>query len=441
MATRVFMPKAGMAMEEGTILQWFKKEGDKVATGDPLLEIETDKVNMEVEAAASGVLLKIIRSEGETVPVTETIGWIGEPGEEVPEAGEPKLDITSESANAQVENVVVEQPQTAAAYAAADGKVAATPLARKLAAEKGVDLSTIAPSGSFGEVKARDVENIAAISATPLATKIAKDLNIDLAAIKGTGIGGKIKEADVLAAGDTTVAQPMVPQVIEEAVRKPMRGMRKVIAERMLQSHLTAPPVTQNVKADVTELLSVRKKLIESLEQKISINDILLKVTAIVLRQYPAMNVSIDGDHLVYHPNVNLGMAVALEEGLIVPVIRNADRLSLIQISEAATELAQKARSGKLMPDDYTGGTFTVSNMGSYGITSFTPIINQPESGILGVCAIEDQLTLNGTEVEVRKMMALCLTYDHRAVDGAQSAIFQNKIKAILENPYVLMAY
>ena len=441
MATRVFMPKAGMAMEEGTILQWFKKEGDKVATGDPLLEIETDKVNMEVEAAASGVLLKIIRSEGETVPVTETIGWIGEPGEEVPEAAEPKLDITSESANAQVENVVVEQPQTAPAYAAADGKVAATPLARKLAAEKGVDLSTITPSGSFGEVKARDVENIAAISATPLATKIAKDLNIDLAAIKGTGIGGKIKEADVLAAGDTTVTQPMVPQVVEEAVRKPMRGMRKVIAERMLQSHLTAPPVTQNIKVDVTDLLSVRKKLNESLEQKISINDILLKVTAIVLRQYPAINVSIDGDHLIYHPVVNLGMAVALEEGLIVPVIRNADRLSLIQISEAATELAQKARSGKLMPDDYTGGTFTVSNMGSYGITSFTPIINQPESGILGVCAIEDQLTLNGTEVEVRKMMALCLTYDHRAVDGAQSAIFQNKIKAILENPYVLMAY
>jgi pyruvate dehydrogenase E2 component (dihydrolipoamide acetyltransferase) len=435
------MPKAGMAMEEGTILQWFKKEGDKVATGDPLLEIETDKVNMEVEAAASGVLLKIVRSEGETVPVTETIGWIGEPGEEVPEAGEPKLDITSESANAQVENVVVEQPQTAPAYAAADGKVAATPLARKLAAEKGVDLSTITPSGSFGEVKARDVENIAAISATPLATKIAKDLNIDLAAIKGTGIGGKIKEADVLAAGDTTVTQPMVPQVVEEAVRKPMRGMRKVIAERMLQSHLTAPPVTQNIKVDVTDLLSVRKKLNESLEQKISINDILLKVTAIVLRQYPAINVSIDGDHLIYHPVVNLGMAVALEEGLIVPVIRHADRLSLIQISEAATELAQKARSGKLMPDDYTGGTFTVSNMGSYGITSFTPIINQPESGILGVCAIEDQLTLNGTEVEVRKMMALCLTYDHRAVDGAQSAIFQNKIKAILENPYVLMAY
>ena len=188
-------------------------------------------------------------------------------------------------------------------------------------------------------------------------------------------------------------------------------------------------------------MLSVRKKLAESLEQKISINDILLKVTAIVLRQYPAMNVSIDGDHIIYHPVVNLGMAVALEEGLIVPVIRSADRLSLIQISEAAAELAQKARSGKLMPDDYTGGTFTVSNMGPYGITSFTPIINQPESGILGVGAIEDQLTLNDNEVEVRKNMALCLTYDHRAIDGAQSAIFQSKIKEILENPYVLMAY
>ena len=441
MATRVFMPKAGMAMEEGTILQWFKKEGDKVSAGEPLLEIETDKVNMEVEAPASGVLLKIFRPEGETVPVTETIGWIGEPGEKVPEAGEPKMDITSVAASAQKERVVAQQPQTAPSLAAADGKVAATPLARKLAAEKSIDLSTVTPSGSFGEVKARDVENVEAIRATPLAHKIARDLNIDLSTVKGTGIGGKIKEADVLAAGEPTAAERRVPQVVEGTVRKPMRGMRKVIAERMLQSHLTAPPVTQNIKADVTELLAVRKKLNETLDNKISINDILLKITAIVLREYPAMNVSIDGDHLIYHPVVNLGMAVALEDGLIVPVIRNADCLSLLQISTAATELAQKARSGKLMPDDYTGGTFTVSNMGSYGITSFTPIINQPESGILGVCAIEDQLTLNGSEVEVRKMMALCLTYDHRAIDGAQSAIFQNKIKTIMENPYVLMAY
>ncbi len=441
MATRVFMPKAGMAMEEGTILQWFKKEGDKVEAGEPLLEIETDKVNMEVEAPASGVLLKIFRAAGDTVPVTETIGWIGEPGEEIQEAEEPKMDSAAVAVNAQEETAVTDQSQTVPAFATTDGKVAATPLARKLAAEKGIDLSTITPSGSFGEVKARDVENIEAVSATPLAHKIARDLDIDLATIKGTGIGGKIKEADVLAAGKTTVAKPIVPQVVEETVRKPMRGMRKVIAERMLQSHLTAPPVTQNIKADVTELLAVRKKLIEALEHKISINDILLKVTAIVLRQYPAMNVSIDGDHLIYHPVVNLGIAVALEEGLIVPVIRNADRLSLLQISEAATELVQKARNGKLMPDDYAGGTFTVSNMGSYGITSFTPIINQPESGILGVCAIEDQLTLNGTEVEVRKTMTLSLTYDHRAIDGAQSAIFQNKIKVILENPYVLMAY
>ena len=430
-----------MAMEEGTILQWFKKEGDKVEAGEPLLEIETDKVNMEVEATASGVLLKIFRAAGDTVPVTETIGWIGEPGEEVQEAGEPKMDSTAVAVNVQEERAVADQSQTVPAFATSDGKVAATPLARRLAAEKGIDLSTVTPSGSFGEVKARDVENIEAIRATPLAHKIARDLNIDLATVKGTGIGGKIKEADVLAAGEPTAAERMVPQVVEETVRKPMRGMRKVIAERMLQSHLTAPPVTQNIKADVTELLAVRKKLNEALEHKISINDILLKVTAIVLREYPAMNVSIDGDHLIYHPVVNLGMAVALEEGLIVPVIRNADRLSLLEISETATELAQKAHNGKLMPDDYAGGTFTVSNMGSYGITSFTPIINQPESGILGVCAIEDQLTLNGTEVEVRKTMTLSLTYDHRAIDGAQSAIFQNKIKSIIENPYVLMAY
>jgi pyruvate dehydrogenase E2 component (dihydrolipoamide acetyltransferase) len=209
----------------------------------------------------------------------------------------------------------------------------------------------------------------------------------------------------------------------------------------MLQSHLCAPPVTQLAKADVTELLEVRKKLNTALDVKISLNDILLKVTAMALKAYPAINVTLDGDHIIYHPFVNLGMAVALEDGLIVPVIRNADQLTLPEISTIARGLAEKARTGKLMPDDFSSGTFTVSNMGQYGIYSFTPIINQPESAILGVCAIEDQLTLKGADVVVRKIMGLSLTFDHRVIDGAQSAIFQSKIKDMLENPYTLVDY
>lgn len=441
MATRVFMPKAGMAMEEGVIVLWFNKEGDKIKIGEPMLEIETDKVNMEIEAPATGILIKIVRQEGETVPVTETIAWIGEPGEIIEENEALEVDVSS-SKNKTEKRVVSKQEASAAIVLQPEGvKIAATPLARRLAAEKGVDLRTIAASGSSGEVRARDIETIKSISATPLARKIAMDLSIDLASLNGSGFGGKIKEADVLTANAVVVPENYPSQMTDKAVRKPMSGMRKVIGKRMLESHLTIPPVTQLAKADVTELLDARKKMNAVLDAKISLNDILLKVTAIALKAYPAINVSIDGDQLIYHPVINIGMAVALEDGLIVPVIRNADQLSLLQISTLAKELSQKAHNGKLMPDDYTGGTFTVSNMGAYGIYSFTPIINPPESGILGVCTIEEQLTLNNQDVVVRKIMGFSLTYDHRVIDGAQGAIFQKKIKTLLENPSVLMAY
>ncbi|MCP4626384.1 MAG: 2-oxo acid dehydrogenase subunit E2 [bacterium] len=430
MATRVFMPKSGMDMEEGTIVQWLKKEGETVEAGEPLLEIETDKVTMEVEAPAGGVLLEICRREGETVPVTQTIAWIGEAGEIVADDGAADNGKTAAADNLRPAVAKAPTPVSPNLQPAGD-KVAATPLARRLALEKGVDLKSVTPTGSSGEVKARDIAAAKTIKATPLARKMAQDLNIDLAAMDGTGFGAKIKESDILAASSAAV----------EGSRQPMSAMRRTIAKRMLQSHLCAPPVTQLAKADVTELLEVRKKLNAVLDVKISLNDILLKVTALALKAYPALNASLDGDHIIHHPFVNLGMAVALEDGLIVPVIRNADRLTLPEISTIAGDLADKARNGKLRPDDFTGGTFTVSNMGQYGIYSFTPIINQPESAILGVCSIEDQLTLNGTDVIVRKMMGLSLTFDHRVIDGAQCAIFQNRIKSILENPYSLLAY
>jgi pyruvate dehydrogenase E2 component (dihydrolipoamide acetyltransferase) len=441
MATRVFMPKAGMDMEAGTIVQWLKKERDTVITGEPLLEIETDKVNLEVEAPATGVLLKITRREGETVPVTETIAWIGEADEIVEDvrATNSGKAVTDDSMTPAVLAMKTEAPVVPCLQPAGD-RVAATPLARRLAAEKGVDLKTVPPSGSSGEVKARDIEATKVINATPLARKIAQDLNLDLATVSGTGFSEKIKEADVLAA-NSDATQSLPPQVVAEGNRKPMSAMRRTIAKRMLQSHLCAPPVTQLAKADVTELLEVRKKINEALNVKISLNDILLKVTATALKAHPSINASLDGDHIIQHSFVNLGMAVALEDGLIVPVIRNADQLSLPEISTVARSLAQKARTGKLMPDDFTGGTFTVSNMGQFGIYSFTPIINQPESAILGVCAIEEQLTLKDADVVVRKIMGLSLTFDHRVIDGAQCALFQSEIKDMLENPYGLVTY
>jgi pyruvate dehydrogenase E2 component (dihydrolipoamide acetyltransferase) len=220
-----------------------------------------------------------------------------------------------------------------------------------------------------------------------------------------------------------------------EPVRKQLTGMRKVIAERMLKSHLEIPPVTLNAKADVTELVALRKQINDTPDIKISINDLLLKAAAVALSESPDINASIKDNEIIYKLDINIGMAVALEDGLIVPVIKNADKLSLRQISIKAKELAAKAREGKLKPDEYSGGTFTVSNMGMYGIVSFTPIINQPEIAILGVCAIENELKMVEGKIENRSVMGLSLTFDHRVVDGSQSAIFLSKIKSLLENP------
>lgn len=429
MAKEVIMPKAGMAMEEGTIVKWFKKEGDPVEKGEPLLEILTDKVNMEIEALYSGVLLKILKGEGEVVPVTQPIAYIGEPGEDI---GDLVAAVEKEEVG------TAEKPQDEPQKVEADGeaklektvgKVPATPLAKTLAKEKGIDLSTIKGTGSFGQVLARDVKEAKSVLATPLAQRIAEDQGIDLSAVQGSGYRGKVKKEDL----------PLGHKAIEESERVPMAGMRKVIADRMLMSYTQSPHVTLNAKADVTELAALRTKMNSASDTKISYNDFVLRAVAMALRQHPFMNVSIEGDDLVYHRDIHLGMAVALEEGLIVPVIRKADELSVREISAQAKELAAKAREGKLLPDEYSGGTFTVSNLGMYGILSFNPIINPPESAILGVCAIQEELKMVEEKIEKRLYMGLSLSFDHRAMDGAQGAIFLKTLIDLLENPYGLI--
>jgi len=443
MAVEVIMPKAGMAMEEGTVVRWLKKEGDRVEAGEPLLEITTDKVNMELEASASGVLLKIIKNDGEVVPVTHVIGYIGEPGEKIeekpPEALKPADAENAEAKPGDTASVDDGQALSGVRPVNQDGKVAATPLARVLAKEKGIDLKTVKATGFHGEVKVRDVEGLRKVMATPLAERIAADKGIDLSTIEGSGFGGKIRKEDLPQRAGPAAAYDAGQGSTAQAVKKPLKGIRKVIADRMLKSHLEIPPVTLNTKADVTELLELRKRLNETSSIKISINDFILKASAIALSEAPYINASIEGSEIVYKPYINVGMAVALEEGLIVPVIRNAERMSLKQIAARAKELSAKAREGKLLPDEYTGGTFTVSNLGMYGITSFTPIINQPESAILGVCAIEEELKMIGEKIVKRSVMGLSLTFDHRVVDGAQGAIFLNRIKFLLENPLEIL--
>ncbi|MGI6585657.1 MAG: 2-oxo acid dehydrogenase subunit E2 [Gracilibacteraceae bacterium] len=312
-------------------------------------------------------------------------------------------------------------------------KIAATPLAKTLAYRKGIELIEVKGSGKGGIIKAVDVETHGKLRYTPLAGRIARELGIDMTKVKGSGYKGKIRKSDLPVF--ISIEADEIKKETGRSVRKPIQGMRKVIADRMKKSHLSAPPVTLNIKVDVTELLNLRNQVNKTLESSVSINDLVMKAVAQSLREYPNINVTIDGDDIVFQDEVNLGMAVALPDGLIVPVIKNADRLGLIELSAAAKKLGAKAKEDKLTIDEITGGTFTVSNLGMMGITSFTPIINPPESAILGVCAVEENLRLNNGKVESRQIMGLSLTIDHRVIDGAQGAIFLGRIKKFMENP------
>ncbi len=424
MVNKVIMPKAGMAMETGKVIRWLKNEGDKVDVGDPLLEIETDKVNMEVEAMYAGVLLKILAAEGDEIPVVQTIGYIGEPGDEIPKQAADETPKTAE------QEKTIDSPAAAQTSQAIDRRVKATPAAKKLAQLKGVDIRTIAPGGSMGQIKAADVEKAAA-KATGVAKAMANAYDLPINTIPGSGFAGKVTKADVLQAVQGSQA--------EETVLKPHSMMRKVIAKRMLQSHLDIPPVTQNCEADVTELLALRSR-INVQDMHVSVNDFIIMAVAKTLREQPDINASYTEDGMLLKNHINIGMAVALPEGLIVPVIRDADSMTLSEISDTAKELAARAREGRLNPDDYTGGTFTISNLGMLGVTSFTPIINQPEIAILGVCAIEQKLEMDDSATVIKKnKMGLSLTYDHRCIDGAQAAIFSNRVVHWLENPLLLL--
>lgn len=425
MAYKVIMPKAGMAMETGKIVRWLKNEGDNIEAGEILLEIETDKVNMEVEAMNSGVLLKILAYEGDEIPVVNTIGYIGERGEAVP------AETETEREHAEDERTQEAEPKNQKLKAAGE-RIPATPAAKRIADQNGIDLKDLSPSGSRGQIKAGDVAAAAnEIKATPLAKAIAKDTGLNLGAVPGSGFAGKVTKSDVMRAANSMQSDG------DELV--PYSAMRRVIAKRMLQSHIDIPPVTQCCVADVTSLMELRSSINRDNLQA-SINDIIIMAAAKALKEQPRINACYTEEGLLLKKHINVGMAVALAEGLIVPVIRDADKLTLRQVSKTAKELAAKARQGRLTPDEYSGGTFTISNLGMLGVTSFTPIINQPEICILGVCAIEQKLEMDDSgNITKRMKMGLSLTYDHRCIDGAQAAVFCNRIVELLENPLLIL--
>ena len=462
MAVEVIMPKAGSEMEEGEIVQWFKQEGDEVKEGEILLEIVTDKVNMEVEAEASGTLLKIVHPAGSVVPVVQTIAWIGQAGEAVPGAG-------AAAAAAPVEEAVVETKVEAAPAQEVvvfdNSGLRATPAARAYARENGIDLSQVKGTGAKGRVHKEDVVDYklnAKAKMSPLAARIAEVEGINTDGIVGTGPKGKIMKADVLsvlngsaseAAASAEVAAPASAKsakapnenqwgVVETV---PMSPMRKVISKRMSESYFSAPTFVVNVEVDMTELLALRKKvvdaIIEETGKKATVTDFISLAVIKSLMKHPYVNASLSSDEkeMYLHHYVNLSIAVGMDSGLVVPVIKGADKMSLKELVVASKEITTKALNGKLKPDEMADSTFTISNLGMYGVKSFVPIINQPNTAILGVSATVPKPVVYNGEVTVRPIMTLTLTADHRVVDGLEGAKFMKTLKEAIENPLSLL--
>ena len=410
MAFEIKMPQQGLTMEEGTVAQWLKQEGDTVAKGDVLLEITTDKLTSEIESEADGVLLKIVAKEGEDVPVKGLLGYIGEAGETVGDAAPAAAPAAAAPAPAEVPAAA---PAPAPAAKADGSRIRISPLARKTAAKLGVDYQNLTGSGPSGRIVQKDIL-AAAEAAKQQPAPVAK---APAAAPAPAAKSGELELMD----GDEVVK---------------LAGMRKVVAERMAKSAREIPTVTQNVKIDVTKLVAFRKQINETSGQKFSMNDFILKAVANALRANPHILVSIDGNQIIKRAHVNLGMAVALDDGLIVPVIRDADKLSLSQISATAKDLAVRARENKLAMDEYKGSTFTISNLGMFGVETFDPIINQPDAGILGVCAVQDELDMDDEgKIFKKQVMRISFTFDHRLIDGAVAAKFELAIKELLEDP------
>lgn len=442
MAEFIVMPKLGLTMTEGTISNWRKAEGEHIEQGDILFDVETDKLSNEIEAKVSGILRKILVHEGE-IEVFRPVAIIGSQDEDI------SALLSGEGGNVQGgtdKEVLLEAtepadtPVTSDEAGKVDGRIIASPLAKKTAGHLEVDLALVQGTGPGGRIIEADVQQAAATKgdkktkASPTAVKTAAALGVDISGIQKDG---RIMKTDVQSYYANAHQAEVANGTAEEARRVPMNAMRKVIARRMLESQRISPTVTYNMKVDTTNLALLREQLKDT--YKVTYTDLLVKIAAKVLIEYPLLNCSIENDELVLRNYVNIGVAVGLDEGLVVPVVKHADRKGLREMSEEVQELVAKARNNGLAPSDMSGGTFTITNLGMYGMESFTPIINQPEVAILGVNAIIETPVAENGQVTVKPLMNLSLTADHRAVDGAVAAGFMQKLKKYIEKPALLL--
>lgn len=466
MAEIIIMPKLGFNMDEGKLVEWYKNEGDAVKKGEPLFSVETDKTNMDIEATGDGVVKALLINAGDKIPVTLPIAVVAGADEDVSALiAQAKAELADGGVAVEAGEAPAaaapakEEPKKAAAPAAADGKRKITPRARRVAAENDLDLATadIVGTGWEGGICEKDVlEYLASnkVKISPVAKAMADAEGVDISAIKGTGANGKIMKSDIEAALAAKPAAAAAGTAVQEAQFSadgkeileeiPYAGVRKVIGDRLAQSKFTAPHLYFTQKVDLTELLKLRKQVNDAQDKKTSVTDYIARATVIALQKYPEMNASLIGDKIVKYKSVNLGIAVASPTGLIVPNVKNAQNLSVVELSKASTPLFDKARAGKLAYDEYNGGTFTISNLGMFGIENFTAIINPPEVGILAISSTKDEpaVIVNAAgekEIAIRPMMNIQLTVDHRLIDGLLAAQFVTEIKKLLESPISLM--
>ena len=417
MATKVHMEALSPTMEEGRLVKWTKKEGDAVKSGETLAEVETDKAVMELVARADGQLLKVVVGEGTTVPVGNVVAWIGKPGEKVDgdRASAPAPQQASAPASSAPKAAAPSAPAPAPVPAQADAtRVKASPLAKRIARDAGVDLKLVQGSGPGGRVIKRDVE------------------------------GGAAQARPAAGAGAPAPRAPLPARSGAAYEDVPLSQIRKTIAKRLAASIGPVPHFFLTTEIDMERAAEAREALNKQLGEqggKISFNDIIIKAVALALVQHRACNAWFQDDHIRYWNEVHIGMAVAIEDGLITPVIRNADQKSLREIGAESRELAGRARTRRLKPEEYTGGTFSVSNLGMFDIEHFTAVINPPEAGIVAIGSIVPQAVpdAGGETIVVRRRMKLTMSCDHRVIDGATGAAFLRTLKQMLENPLAML--
>jgi pyruvate dehydrogenase E2 component (dihydrolipoamide acetyltransferase) len=454
MATEVILPKLGQTMEEGTIVEWLKEEGDEVRRGEILFTVESDKATLEAESPSRGYLRKVLVPAGETVAVLTPVAIVSRTLDE---------DISSftpaGTSGAAARSAEPTAPSGAVAGPCVqEGRIFASPRARMRARENDLELNLIAGSGPNGRIVERDV--LAYLErrprATPLARKVAAELGVDLATVDGTGIGGRIvrEDVDAAAVASEPAAPPATPQPISPVapklapmdgiVSRPLTGLRGIIAERMAFSAHTAARVTLVTEVDATAFVEARTRLKAEVSEEWGFapgyNDLLALIVARALREHAQVNVRLNRDQVETLPHVNLGMAVDTPRGLLVPVIRDADTLGLRAFGERFRQMVARAREGRSLPDDLSGGTFTITNLGMYGVDAFTPIMNPPEAAILGVGRIQSKPVVREGQIEARDVVTLSLAFDHRLIDGAPAARFLQHIAQMVENPLLLLS-